>query len=93
MALKIVPLFPAPNRAPDDVSGSNNFRANDVLVYTRDNGLVKVDHSLSNNNKLTGRYIYNADVNGYRSVFPEPAADTTARFRRAWTRAGPPSWA
>jgi hypothetical protein len=73
---KIVPLYPEPNRAGDDVTGANNFRNNDVNAYTRNNVIAKVDHNLGNNDKLTFRYLYNADSNRQRSIFPEAAADT-----------------
>jgi hypothetical protein len=76
VAQKIVPIFPVPNRAPDDAAGANNFRSNDVNAYTRNNLIGKVDHNLGNNDKLTFRYIYNNDVNRQHSVFPVPAADT-----------------
>jgi hypothetical protein len=75
VALNIVPIYPLPNRAPDDAGGANNFRANDVNAYTRNNLIGKVDHNLGNNDKLTFRYIYNSDANRQHSVFPVPAAD------------------
>ena len=76
VALKIVPIYPVPNKLPDDATGANNFRSNDVNAYTRNNLIGKIDHSLTNNDKITLRYIYNTDVNQQRSVFPVPAADT-----------------
>jgi Carboxypeptidase regulatory-like domain len=76
VALKILPAFPLPNRAPDDATGANNFRANDVNAYTRNNVIAKIDHNLGNNDKLSFRYLFNSDVNRQRSVFPVPAADT-----------------
>src|SRR5581483_2266686 len=76
VGVNIVPMFPLPNRAPDDAAGANNFRANDVNAYTRNNLIGKVDHNLGNNDKLTFRYLYNSDTNRQHSVFPVPAADT-----------------
>lgn len=76
VALKLVPFFPLPNRTPDDASGANNFRANDVTLWVRDNFVVKIDHNLDSSNKFTARYLYNSDDNAPRSVYPDPAADT-----------------
>ena len=71
-----VPFFPLANRTADDVTGANNFRANDVTALTRNNYIVKVDHNLRNNDKLTVRWLYNSDISTRNSVYPEPAADT-----------------
>ena len=87
VALKLLPFYPAANRAPDDVAGANNFRANDVTALTRDNYVIKVDYHLSGYNKITGRYIYNSDNTSGVSVFPDRAADTandTLRHQQFW---------
>jgi hypothetical protein len=76
VGVKIVPLYPEPNRPGDDITGANNFRNNDVAAYTRNNLIGKVDHNLGNNDKLSFRYIYNIDTRRQRSIFPVDAADT-----------------
>lgn len=82
VALKILPFYPSPNRAPDDIAGANNFRANNVTALTRDNYVVKIDHHLDSFNKITARYLYNSDDVTGVSVFPNRAADTAADNRR-----------
>ncbi|MFB3828339.1 MAG: carboxypeptidase regulatory-like domain-containing protein [Bryobacteraceae bacterium] len=89
----LVPFFPAPNRAPDDRTGANNFRANDVNALTRNNYAIKVDHNWTSANKFTIRYLYNSDISKRNSVYPEPAADTNNQndyhqqyWYGSWTR-------
>ena len=87
VALKIIPFYPKENRAPDDLAGANNFRANDVTALTRDNYIIKVDHHLRSYDKLTVRYLYNSDNARASSVFPNPQTDTktdTARHQQYW---------
>lgn len=82
VALKVLPFYPSANRPADDIAGANNFRANDVTALTRDNYVIKIDHSLNSYNKLTARYLYNSDNVTGVSVFPNRAADTAADNRR-----------
>lgn len=82
VARKILPFYPPANRPPDDLAGANNFRANDVTALTRDNYVIKIDHSLNSYNKISGRYLYNSDNVDGVSVFPDRAADTAQDNRR-----------
>lgn len=76
VGVKIADCFPLPNRPPDDLTGANNYRANTVKAYTRDNTIAKIDHNLRDNDKLTFRYLFNQDITRPRSVYAVPAADT-----------------
>jgi hypothetical protein len=76
VARQIAALYPLPNRAPDNISGANNFGANGTGKLERDNYMVKIEHTIRPNQKITGRYLYNSDNQFETSVFPEPAADT-----------------
>ncbi len=76
VAGRLVEFFPLGNRAPDDASGANNFRANDITRRNRQNLMVKIDHTFSEKDKITGRLLWNLD-NSYRSsVYPVRDADT-----------------
>ncbi len=81
-ARKIASFYPVPNRPPDNASGANNFRANYVTKFPRNNYTAKVDHNLTMNDKLTFRYLYNSDDRVNTSVFPTEAADTLTDPRR-----------
>lgn len=76
VALNLMPFYPMPNRPPDNLSGANNFRANGGISLTRNNFLSKVDHNLTDRDKLSVRHLYNSDNRISRSVYPEPAAET-----------------
>lgn len=87
VARKLLAFYPTANRAPDDLAGANNFRANDVTALTRDNYILKIDHSFSGYDKITARYLYNSDNTSGVSVYPNRAADTAAdtlRHQQYW---------
>jgi hypothetical protein len=75
VALKILNYYPLPNRRPDNITGANNFRANGVTGLTGDFYIAKVDHSFSDNDRATFRYLYNSGNNDNRSAYTNPAAD------------------
>ena len=94
----ILPFYPLPNRAADDVTGANNFRANDINALTRDNVIVKIDHPFSDRDSMTGRYMYNSDISRRNSIFPVPDADPTNQSNNqqtfwygTWTRVVSPT--
>ncbi len=93
VALKILELYPAPNRTPDSVTGANNFTGNWSQELVRDNYTVRVDHNLTVNDRLSARYLYNSDNRDFTSVFTEQAADSNSLALRhqnywygGWTR-------
>src|SRR5207237_9527161 len=49
VALKILAVYPLPNRAPDGITGANNFSGNFTQRLVRDNYTVRLDHNLSAN--------------------------------------------
>jgi hypothetical protein len=98
VTLGLVPFYPTPNRPADDVTGANNFRANDVNALTRDNWLAKLDHNLTAKDRLYGRYMSNTDDQARSSIYPVPAADTVnqgdnwqSNLNGSWTRIVSPS--
>jgi hypothetical protein len=82
VALKLLAMYPTPNRPPDAASGANNFTGNTVQSLTRDNYTVKIDHTFGVRDRLNGRYLYNRDDTDFTSVFPERAADTLTALLR-----------
>ncbi|MBM3752655.1 MAG: TonB-dependent receptor [Acidobacteria bacterium] len=76
VAVNLIPFYPVANRAPDNISGANNFRANGGLGLTRDNYTAKLDHHFSSRDHVTARWLYNSDNRKQASVYPERAAET-----------------
>ena len=81
-ALALASYYPAPNRPPDNASGANNFRANYVTQFPRNNYTAKIDHNITTNDKLTFRYLYNSDDSFNTTVFPIAAAETMSDTSR-----------
>ena len=93
VALKILEVYPLPNRAPDSITGANNFTGNWTQELVRDNYTVRVDHNLTRADRLSARYLYNSDDRDFTSVFRERAADSNSAALRhqnywygGWTR-------
>jgi hypothetical protein len=98
VALNLLQFYPVANRAPDNITGANNFRANYVKGLTRDNYTAKVDHNLGTKDKISGRYLYNSDDSVNTSVYPIAAANTDMDalrhqnyFYGSWTRVFTPA--
>jgi len=77
VALNVLKFFPLPNRAPDNIAGTNNFRANTVDLLDRDNYTVKVDYNLSDANRFYVRYLWNRQDSGTRSLYADSGAEPT----------------
>ena len=75
VALKLMTFYPAPNRAPDSLSGANNFRGNYVVATPADFYMAKVDHNWNDRDRITGRYLWNGGASAETSIFPDRGAD------------------
>lgn len=70
VAVKVLKYYPLPNRTPDSITGNNNFRANSVTGTNGDFYIAKVDHTFSEKDRLTGRYLYNSGNNDVKGPYP-----------------------
>ena len=93
VGLRVVNYFPHANRAPDNAAGASNFRVNSVTAATNDFLLAKVDYSVDERNKVTGRYLVTRQDSDPLSIYPDPGADTATHNRGgsqsvygSWTR-------
>jgi hypothetical protein len=71
----LIPFYPNPNRAPDNITGANNYRTNYTQKLTRDAFLAKGDHSLTDKDRISLRYMYNSDNLDYTTVMTDIAAE------------------
>jgi hypothetical protein len=79
VALKVLDYYPSPNRTPDSITGNNNFRANSIAVTDSGFYMGKVDHIFSEKDRMTGRYMYNADLGSSEGPYPlSDVADPTS---------------
>jgi hypothetical protein len=75
VALKYLPFYPLPNRAPDDpFSNSNNVVSTVSDIRNMDQYTARVDHRLSDKNNLSWRYVYYNQYsnNGQSNQYPDP---------------------
>ena len=93
VAAKLLTFYPLPNRAPDNVTGANNFARITSWRRRANFYMPKVDHNLSERDRITGRYIWNGGASAETSVFADPGADprNTAENQQqyvygSWTR-------
>ena len=89
VALKALPFWPSPNRAPDSITGNNNFRANGVTWTNSGFYLGKVDHVFREQDRLTARYMSNNDLPFVHGVYgngdlADPVATTDASQKYAY---------
>lgn len=78
----LMAFYPAANRAPDNITGANNFRTNYGEKLTRDAFLAKGDHALSEKDRISLRYMYNSDDLDYTTVMADIAAENRVPARR-----------
>ena len=91
VALNVIQAYPLPNRAPDNVAGSNNFSASTVNVLDRDNVTAKAGYNVTGAHKLSGRFLWNRQDQAPRSVYADPAAEpSSTRNGGGWNLLG--SW-
>jgi hypothetical protein len=70
VALRAVDYYPLPNRPPDDPTGRNNFISTPEFVSDINQYTARVDHHISNANRLFVRYSHSDAINtGNTAVF------------------------
>ena len=84
VARQFVEYYPVPNRAPSNVAGANNFAGNRAQVYRRDNVTARVDHVLSDANRLYFRFFINYQPYSFTSTYPKIEADPAANSPGQW---------
>lgn len=75
VALRLLQFYPLPNR-PADATGGNNFSSNYARILDRNNFTAKINHNVTDQDRIDFRYLYNSDNLGFTSVFPDIAAET-----------------
>ena len=70
VARNVLSYFPSPNQPGDPGTGQNNYYANGANTFDTNNFDVKVDHNLSDSQRLFGRFSYRRYFNGPPALFP-----------------------
>ncbi len=75
VARALAEYWPKPNRPPTNLAGAQNFAGNIANKFTRDNVTSRVDHVLSDANRMYFRFVYNRDPYKYTSNYPGTVGD------------------
>lgn len=73
--LKLAALYPLPNRPPANPSGAQNFVANAVNALNITTWTSKLDHVISNNDRVSVRYVLHDFPTYTTGVFAETGPD------------------
>jgi len=75
VAVKAMSYYPDPN-VQGNLAGANNFNVNATPKRTQHHGTARVDHVLSDKNRIFFRYINQHNFTPQVNVFSEPAASS-----------------
>ncbi len=83
LGLKIARLYPAPNAGSGDLTQApaNNFIANTANALTQDFFTARVDHTLSDTDRMFVRFMYSRAPQTIPAVFPNEFSDPNAGIR------------
>jgi hypothetical protein len=73
VAVNALSYYPEPN-LPGNAAGANNFNVNVPVKRTQYHGTLRVDHILSDKDRIFGRYVAQHNQTPQASAFAEPAA-------------------
>jgi hypothetical protein len=79
VALQVLKYFPLPNQPGDPVTGARNYFATGSADLNVDNLDARVDHQLSNHQKLFLRYSYRKTLSAPATFFPSELAIAEGR--------------
>ncbi|GAB4410241.1 MAG: hypothetical protein OHK0021_19800 [Bryobacter sp.] len=78
----IANLFPAPNAAPTNLAGANNFNANASNGLNITTSTSKFDHIVNDTNRISVRYLLHDFPTFSTAAFAEAAADPNSNIQR-----------
>ncbi|MEZ5361097.1 MAG: TonB-dependent receptor [Bryobacterales bacterium] len=82
VAAKVATFYPGPNQAGNR-AGANNFNVNVTPKRRQDHGTIKIDHQLTQKDRIFGRYIGQYNFRPQVSVFPNPDANSVGPSTRS----------
>ncbi|MCL5745230.1 MAG: carboxypeptidase regulatory-like domain-containing protein [Acidobacteria bacterium] len=84
---KFAALYPLPNRAAANLAGASNFVRNALNIQNTTTWTTKIDHLVSEKDRISGRFLMNDFPQENTPTFDEPAADPNGNRaeRRAYS--------
>ena len=74
VGVKVLDYYPQPNQVPSNIAGANNYSANEVVGSPANFFLIKGDHSFTDKDKITGRYMRTSGTTNLGSIYPQGGA-------------------
>jgi Carboxypeptidase regulatory-like domain len=74
---KIMSYYPLPNQTASNLAGANNFAGNEISGSPADFYMIKLDHTFSEKNRISGYYMRVSGDGSLSSVYPQGAGDPT----------------
>ncbi|MCW5964090.1 MAG: TonB-dependent receptor [Bryobacterales bacterium] len=87
IGVRLAGFYPVPNRAPSNLQGANNFVANATNALNITTTTGKVDHTFSERDRISHRFVIHDFPTYATTVWPVPAADPNGNVsdRRAYS--------
>jgi hypothetical protein len=73
VAAKLLTYYPSPNLPGDRFTQTNNFTDNTPRIIDQANQSERIDHNITDNNRLFGRFSFNRSTIGQPDTFHSPA--------------------
>ncbi|MBL8242106.1 MAG: TonB-dependent receptor [Bryobacterales bacterium] len=70
VARNVIPYYPRANQPGDPGTGRNNFYNSGAAAINTDNADVRIDHNVSDQQRIFGRFSYRKSFNGPPQLFP-----------------------
>jgi hypothetical protein len=92
VGVNILNYYPQPNLA-GNIAGANNYSGNEVTGSPANFYMIKIDHSFTDRDRITFRYMYVDGTSSLRSIYPQNGAgdptntalNASTYYYGAWT--------
>jgi len=99
VGLKVMNYYPLPDRPASNLAGASNFAGNEATESPANYYMIKLDHTISDKDRLSGYYLRVAGTSSVKSVYPNNGAGDPTNYAvnssqyayGSWTRIVSPS--
>ncbi len=80
VGLKVMNYYPLANRLASNLAGANNFSGNEVTGSPSNFYMIKIDHTISDKDRLSGYYLRVGGTSSIGSIYPNNGAGDPNNF-------------
>jgi hypothetical protein len=91
IGVKLASYYPAPN-IPGAQANTNNFSANDTTKTVLNAYVARIDHKISDKDRIYGRFLGQPDHGLTASIFPVPGTDNYGNLSHNYYYNGSATW-